>query len=366
MKFAGSDLPAGTKVVVGMSGGVDSSLAAWQLKQAGCDVTGAFMRCWDDDGVCTAGQDAIDAAVAADLIGIELEEVDFIDQYRDRVFASFLSELNAGRTPNPDVWCNEMIKFGAFADYALNNLKSEYLATGHYARIAPHNTALIKAEDESKDQTYFLYRVPSQRLNKLLFPLGGQRKSEVRKLAKQAGFPNADRPESMGICFVGKRPFREFISAYVPERSGYFVSDTGVRLGEHKGAHLFTIGQRRGLGQGGPGEPWFVAAKDIKANTVTVVRGRDHPLLTTNSITLVDCHWFDQAGPSRNWVYTCCHRYRMPPAPCTVTATADDNRVTIDFAGPQWAVATGQAAVVYDGIYCLGGGTISATRSQVK
>ena len=191
-------------------------------------------------------------------------------------------------------------------------------------------------------------------------------KSAVRSQARKAGLPNADRPESMGICFVGKRSFREFVTAYLPPRRGLFVSADGKALGEHAGSHLFTIGQRHGLGLGGAGEPWFVAAKDSKANTVTVVRGRQHPLLQSAGMTLDDCHWFEADGPRRNWVYTCRHRHRMPPAPCTLTVVASGGQVTAGFAEPQWGVAPGQAGVLYDGIYCLGGGTIKTATAVVQ
>ncbi|MBF2735966.1 MAG: tRNA 2-thiouridine(34) synthase MnmA [Betaproteobacteria bacterium AqS2] len=346
-------------VAVGMSGGVDSSVAALLLKRAGHEVTGVFIRSWEDaDGSCPANEDAAAAAAAADRIGVPLEAVDFTADYRERVFESFLAELRRGLTPNPDVWCNAAIKFDAFADHALGPLGAERFATGHYARAEPEGRGLLKAEDEDKDQSYFLFRMPPARLAQVLFPLGGLPKAEVRRLAKEAGLPNAERPESMGICFIGKRRLRDFLADYVELRPGAVLDADGHTIGEHAGALLYTVGQRHGLGLGGPGEPWYVAAKDVAANTVTAVRGRGHPALLTGKARLVDCHWLAEP-PRPEWVYTCRHRHRMEPAPCTVAA-GPDGTATVEFAAPQWAVAPGQAAVVYDGVRCLGGGAIAA------
>lgn len=346
-------------VAVGMSGGVDSAVAALLLKRAGHEVTGVFIRSWEDaDGSCPAGADAAAAAAAADRIGVPLEAVDFTAAYRDRVFAAFLADLRRGLTPNPDVWCNAAIKFDAFAAHALEELGAARFATGHYARVAPDGAGLLKAEDEDKDQSYFLFRMPPARLAQVLFPLGGLPKREVRRLAREAGLPNAARPESMGICFIGKRRLRDFLADYVELVPGPVVDLDGREIGRHAGALLYTVGQRQGLGLGGPGEPWYVAAKDVAANTVTAVRGRGHPALRTARARLAACHWLGEP-PRPGWVYTCRHRHRMEPAPCTV-APGPAGTAAVEFARPQWAVAPGQAAVVYDGVRCLGGGAIAA------
>ena len=350
----------GNRIVVGMSGGVDSSVAALLLKRAGHDVRGLFMRCWEDAGDCPAGEDAAAAAAAAAAVGIELDAVDLVADYRREVFAGFLAELRAGRTPNPDVWCNARIKFSAFAQLAGREHGAERIATGHYARIDPAGPRLLRAEDENKDQTYFLYRLRRPELEQALFPLGGMLKAEVRALARAAGLPTAERRESMGICFIGKRPLRQFLAEHIPERPGAILDERGRRIGEHAGAHLYTIGQRSGLGLGGAGAPWYVAGKDIEANTVTAVRGSRHRLLLCGRVRLIDASWVSGRPPPPNWVYTCRLRHRMEPAPCTLEHAAA-GRATVAFAAGQAAVAAGQALVVYDGINCLGGGTIDET-----
>ena len=348
----------GTRIVVGMSGGVDSSMAALLLARAGHDVRGLFMRCWEDgSGDCPAGPDAAAAAAAAAAIGIELDVVDLVAEYRQQVFSGFLDELRAGRTPNPDVWCNARIKFSAFLQAARSQYGAERIATGHYARIDRQGPRLLKAEDERKDQTYFLYRLGRQQLEQALFPLGGLLKSQVRAAAAEAGLPTAARPESMGICFIGKRPFRQFIAEHIPCRAGAILDEGGRRIGEHEGAHLYTVGQRAGLGLGGAGPPWYVAGKDIAANTIVAVRGADHPLLAAGRVHLIDTSWVSGRPPPARWVYTCRLRHRMEPAPCTIEQVAP-GRATVAFAAVQTAVAPGQALVLYDGISCLGGGTI--------
>ena len=346
-------------VVVGMSGGVDSALSAALLLEQGYQVSGVFIRSWEEDGDCPAGEDAIAAAAVADHLDIELDAIDLVDEYKTKVFAGFLDELNAGRTPNPDIWCNASIKFDAAIKYAFEQVKADYFATGHYARISDNQQLLLKAEDESKDQTYFLYRMPKNLFSKVLFPIGLLTKTEVRKLAKEKNIPNADRSESMGICFIGKRSFKKFISNYIEEKQGDFVTVKGEVVGQHEGAHLFTIGQRHGLGLGGEGEPWYVCDKDIHNNTVTVVRGRDNPELFFSSIEIHDCYWLSDKVQTQ-WVYTGRYRHRMEPQPCTI-AWIKNNVANIEFAKPQWGIATGQACVIYDGITCLGGGTIMAT-----
>ena len=357
----GKEVGVGLKVAVGMSGGVDSSVAALLLKRAGHDVLGVFIRSWEDDGECPAGEDAVAAAAAADAVGVDLEFVDFTKEYRDRVFSSFLDELRAGNTPNPDVWCNAVVKFGAFAEHALDTLGVDRFATGHYARIGSGGQALLKSEDEAKDQTYFLYRVTKDTLSKAIFPVGSLPKREVRDIAGEAGLPNHDRPESMGICFVGKRRLKDFLEPYIPSVPGPIVDDQGAVIGEHAGAHLYTIGQRQGLGLGGPGEPWYVSAKDVSRNEVVAVRGRGHPALLSSGVLLRDCSWVAGSPPKDGWVYTCRLRHGMEPAPCTLKKSGD-SRATVGFAAPQWGVAPGQAAVLYDGLLCLGGGAIDRSR----
>ncbi|MCY4325184.1 MAG: tRNA 2-thiouridine(34) synthase MnmA [Betaproteobacteria bacterium] len=352
----------GESIVVGMSGGVDSSVAALLLKRAGAAVRGLFMRCWEDQsGDCPAGADAVAAAAAADAIGIELDVVDLVGDYRREVFAGFLDELRAGRTPNPDVWCNANIKFASFARIAAARYGATRIATGHYARIDGVRQRLLKAEAEGKDQTYFLYRLDRNQLAQSLFPLGDlPTKAQVRSIAREAGLPTAERRESMGICFIGKRPFREFVSEHIRPQSGAIVDEHGRQIGTHDGVHLYTIGQRGGLGLGGEGPPWYVAGKDCATNTITAVRGRNHRLLYCRRVRLRQTSWVAGRPPPCNWVYTCRFRHRMEPAPCTLEQAGAET-ATVAFADEQAAVAPGQALVVYDGIDCLGGGTIETT-----
>src|SRR4051794_21117091 len=270
------------KVVVGMSGGVDSSVTAWLLKEQGYDVVGLFMKNWEDDDdseYCSTRQDWIDVVSVADLIGIELEAVNFAAEYKDRVFSEFLREYSAGRTPNPDVLCNAEIKFKAFLDHAMR-LSAAKIATGHYART--DGERLLRGKDNTKDQSYFLHRLTQEQLSRVLFPVGELEKSEVRRIALEAGLPNHAKKDSTGICFIGERPFREFLNRYLPKVPGKMVDDKGKTVGEHIGLAFYTIGQRKGIGiggkSGGAGEPWFVARKDMETNTLVVVQGHDHPL----------------------------------------------------------------------------------------
>ena len=281
------------RVVIGMSGGVDSSVAAYLLKQQGYDVVGLFMKNWeddDDDEYCSTRQDLIDAAAAADVIGIELEAVNFSSEYKDRVFAEFLREYSAGRTPNPDVLCNAEIKFKAFLDHALK-LGAERIATGHYARVRENDSGyqLLRGLDRGKDQSYFLHRLNQEQLAHTLFPIGELQKTEVRKIAHDIGLPNAAKRDSTGICFIGERPFREFLNRYLPMTPGPIRAADGAIVGEHVGLAFYTLGQRKGVGIGGvrdsSGEPWFVARKDMGANTLWVVQGHDHPWLLTNRLS---------------------------------------------------------------------------------
>jgi tRNA-specific 2-thiouridylase len=359
------------RIVVGMSGGVDSSVAAWLLKQQGYEVVGLFMKNWDDDdGVdgggeeyCSSRQDWLDAASAADVIGIDIEAVNFAAQYRERVFAEFLREYSAGRTPNPDVLCNAEIKFKAFLDHALA-LGAHRIATGHYARIRATDGGLqlLRALDGTKDQSYFLHRLTQQQLAHTLFPLGELRKTEVRALARRIGLANAAKRDSTGICFIGERPFRAFLGRYLPTRPGPIRSPDGRVLGEHVGLSFYTLGQRKGIGvggmQGSSGEPWFVARKDLASNTLWVVQGHDHPWLYTSVLDAASPAWVGEV-PSAGRRLTAKTRYRQADAACTVRGV-DSRGLQLDFDEPQWAVTPGQSAVLYEGEACLGGAVIEA------
>jgi tRNA-specific 2-thiouridylase len=354
------------RVVVGMSGGVDSSVAALLLKREGYEVVGLFMKNWeddDDDEYCSTRQDLIDAAAAADAIGVELEAVNFAAEYKDRVFAEFLREYSAGRTPNPDVLCNAEIKFRAFLDHAMR-LGAARIATGHYARTrgARGRVELLRGADRDKDQSYFLHRLNQAQLARVLFPVGGLRKPEVRRLALEAGLPNHAKKDSTGICFIGERPFREFLNRYLPKKPGPVVTPDGRRVGEHIGLAFYTIGQRKGIGlggaRGGSGEAWYVAAKDMQANTLTVVQGHDHPLLLRASLEAIDASWIAGEAPAPGSRYGAKTRYRQADAACTLTRLSD-GRISVAFDAPQWAVTPGQSVVLYDGETCLGGAIIA-------
>jgi len=351
------------KVVVGMSGGVDSSVAALLLKRAGHDVVGLFMKNWEDDDndeYCSTREDLIDAAAAADAIGIELEAVNFAAEYKDRVFAEFLREYSAGRTPNPDVLCNAEIKFNAFLDHAMR-LGAEKIATGHYART--DGVRLLRGKDGQKDQSYFLHRLSQPQLSRVLFPVGEMMKSDVRKLALEAGLPNHAKKDSTGICFIGERPFREFLNRYLPDNPGEIRTPEGKLLGRHHGLMFYTLGQRQGLGIGGSrdgdGDPWYVAAKDLQRNRLIVVQGHGHPALLADRLTALDLSWISGSAPHCNWVYTAKTRYRQKDAPCTL-ASASNGHCVIEFAELQWAVTPGQSVVIYESQVCLGGGIIES------
>lgn len=354
------------KVIVGMSGGVDSSVAALLLKRQGHEVVGLFMKNWEDDDTedyCSSRQDLIDATAAADVIGIELEAVNFAAEYRERVFANFLTEYRAGRTPNPDILCNSEIKFKAFLDHALR-LGADKIATGHYAQVREFlgEYQLLKAEDGTKDQSYFLYRLNQQQLAQTLFPLGELYKREVRKIAAEAGLPNHAKKDSTGICFIGERRFREFLARYLPKQPGEIrrLDDDRV-VGRHEGLSYYTLGQREGLGIGGvrdaPEEPWFVAAKDMARNVLHVVQGHDHPALLRDRLTAGQLSWISSRPPRPHWVYAAKTRYRMPDAACDIEILEVD-RCEVAFANPQWAVTPGQSVVLYESRVCLGGGII--------
>ena len=358
-------------VVVGMSGGVDSSVAALLLKQRGWKVIGLFMKNWEDDDAaeyCSTRQDLIDVAAVCDVIGIELEVVNFSAEYKDRVFSEFLREYKAGRTPNPDVLCNAEIKFKAFLDHALE-LGADKIATGHYAQLREFlgESQLLKAEDGNKDQSYFLYRLNQAQLGKTLFPVGHLYKREVRRMAEDAGLPNFAKKDSTGICFIGERPFREFLSRYLPAQAGEIRTLEGDRtLGQHQGLMYHTLGQRKGLGIGGvkgnadelgDHEAWYVAAKDMENNRLYVVQGHQHPALLKDRLSAADLSWVNGRRPHTHWVYTAKTRYRQPDAPCELESV-DAGACQIAFAEPQWAVTPGQSVVLYESRVCLGGGVI--------
>jgi tRNA-uridine 2-sulfurtransferase len=349
------------KVVVGMSGGVDSSVAALLLKRAGYDVVGLFMKNWeddDDDAYCSTREDLVDAAAAADVIGIELEAVNFAAEYRERVFASFLAEYAAGRTPNPDVLCNAEIKFKAFLDHAIR-LGAARIATGHYAQLRPAagKVQLLRGADAAKDQSYFLHRLNQAQLSRVLFPVGQLQKSEVRRIAREAGLPNHAKKDSTGICFIGERPFREFLRRYLPRTPGPMVTPEGARVGEHIGLAFYTIGQRKGIGLGGAGEPWYVAEKRMATNELVVVQGNDHPLLLRSSLQGLDASWVLEAPAARS-AHAAKTRYRQSDSACTLARVAS-GEIAVEFSQPQRAVTPGQSVVLYDGEVCLGGAVIA-------
>ncbi|MBL0144061.1 MAG: tRNA 2-thiouridine(34) synthase MnmA [Betaproteobacteria bacterium] len=354
------------KIVVGLSGGVDSAVAALLLKRQGHEVVGLFMKNWeddDDDEHCSTREDLIDAVSVADKVGIEVEAVNFAAEYRERVFASFLAEYRAGRTPNPDVLCNAEIKFRAFLDHAVA-MGAERIATGHYARVeeVDGRFRLLKGADPAKDQSYFLHRLTQAQLSRAVFPVGQLLKTEVRRIAREAELPNHAKKDSTGICFIGERPFREFLSRYLPREPGPIVSAAGESVGEHQGLMYYTLGQRQGLGiggrQGGDGAAWYVAGKDLTSNTLVVVQGRDDPLLFSARLRAQDASWVEGTPPREGGTLGAKTRYRQADAPCTLVV-GGENDFTLEFAEPQWAVTPGQSAVLYRGEECLGGGVIA-------
>ena len=415
-----------TRVVVGLSGGVDSAVSAYLLKKQGHEVVGIFMKNWEDDDdseYCSSNIDFVDAAAVADVIGIELEHVNFASEYKDRVFAEFLREYQGGRTPNPDILCNAEIKFKAFLDHAMR-VGAEKIATGHYARVrrvpadpgmpggpndeshagardgarvrrvpadpgmpgGPNDEShagardgarvrqsgerfqLLKGLDPSKDQSYFLHRLNQAQLSKTLFPVGELHKTEVRRIAAEIGLPNARKKDSTGICFIGERPFREFLNRYLANRPGPIKDDRGRTIGEHVGLSFYTLGQRKGIGIGGLKEkgaprgggdhdPWFVARKDMASNTLYVVQGHDHPWLLSRSLRADEASWVAGHAPPAG-ALAAKARYRQADATCVLDG-AGDEEFRLDFAAAQWAVTPGQSAVLYDGEVCLGGGVIA-------
>ncbi len=348
-----------------MSGGVDSAVAALLLRRAGHDVHGLYMSNWDDeDSYCTGAQDFQDARDVAGELGIPLHRVSFAEEYRARVFDYFLTEYRAGRTPNPDVLCNREIKFGICLDYA-TRLGARRFATGHYARLrqGEHGPELLKARDPEKDQSYFLHSVAREHFARVLFPLGELTKSEVRAIAREAGLPVFDKPDSTGICFIGERPFREFLARYIPTCPGDIVTDTGDVVGRHRGLAFYTLGQRGGLeigGRAGHGElAWYVAAKDLERNQLVAVQGHDHPLLVSRALATGPCNWLVQPK-APEFESAIKVRYRQTDQHCHASVDAA-GALRVRFSEPQRAVTPGQFAVLYDGERCLGGGIIEHT-----
>ncbi|MHB8535965.1 MAG: tRNA 2-thiouridine(34) synthase MnmA [Sulfuricaulis sp.] len=347
------------KIVVGISGGVDSAVAALLLQRAGHEVSGLFMKNWEEDdtaGRCSAEEDLKMAQAVCKHLGIPLRTVNFSTEYWERVFSYFLSEYRAGRTPNPDVLCNKEIKFRAFLEHALT-LGADRIATGHYARVDRHagRHRLLRAEDANKDQSYFLYLLGQEALARTLFPLGELTKTEVRRIARETGLPNHDRQDSTGICFIGERDFKSFLARYLPAHTGEMRTLAGVRKGGHDGVAYYTIGQRQGLGIGGEGEPWYVVGKDIATNILYVEQGEHHPALYSEALIAGQLHWIgnEPSLPCKSLAKT---RYRQPDQACTLAR--HENGLRITFNTRQRAITPGQSVVFYDAEECLGGGII--------
>lgn len=357
--------PKNTRVIVGMSGGVDSSVAAALLLEQGYQVEGLFMKNWEeDDGTeyCTAREDLLDAMQVAGVLDIELHTANFAAEYWDRVFEHFLAEYRAGRTPNPDILCNKEIKFQAFLDHALT-LGADAIATGHYARV-DHSTVparLMRAHDTNKDQTYFLHAVGGDKFSRTLFPLGNLPKSTVREIAEAHGFANSRKKDSTGICFIGERRFKDFLERYLPAQPGAIETPEGRVIGEHSGLMFYTYGQRQGLGIGGTAgadeQPWYVADKDLQRNVLVAVQGHDHPLLLSSGLIAAAPDWVAGSAPQLPARLTAKTRYRQPDQDCEVS-WHDDGRLQVTFNQPQRAVTPGQSLVLYDGDVCLGGAII--------
>jgi tRNA-uridine 2-sulfurtransferase len=353
--------PKDIRVVVGMSGGVDSSVAALLLKQQGYDVIGIFMKNWDDtdeNGVCTATEDYNDVIRVCNQIGIPYYAVNFEKQYWDKVFTYFLDEYRAGRTPNPDVMCNKEIKFKAFLEHAMN-LGADYLATGHYARVEYRDGEykMLRGLDDNKDQTYFLNQLSQEQISKVMFPIGNLEKSKVREIAKEAGLATATKKDSTGICFIGERNFKEFLGQYLPAQPGNMETFDGEVKGRHEGLMYHTIGQRHGLGIGGSGEPWFAIGKDLKRNVLYVGQGFHNEKLYSDRIIAANVSWVSDREKPVEFECTAKFRYRQEDHKVKVVLL-DGDRVEVIFAEPIRAVTPGQAAVFYNGDECLGGATI--------
>jgi tRNA-specific 2-thiouridylase len=354
------------RVIVGMSGGVDSSVAALLLQQQGYEVQGLFMKNWEEDdeaGYCAAEEDLRDAQAVCDRLGITLHTVNFSHEYWDRVFEYFLSEYRAGRTPNPDIICNREIKFRAFLDHALD-LGADLIATGHYARAgrdAQGSPLLLRGLDSNKDQSYFLCMLQARHLERVLFPVGELEKPRVRQMAEAAGLITHNKKDSTGICFIGERKFSDFLKRFLPAQPGQIVTDAGETIGEHQGLMYYTLGQRQGLGiggrQGASEEPWYVVAKDLAQNQLIVGQGHDHPLLFHGSLIASQLNWISHEPPKEPLRCTAKIRYRQPDQTCILHQVAGD-RWQLDFDDPQRAITPGQAVVFYQDEVCLGGAII--------
>lgn len=358
-------------VVLGMSGGVDSSVAAIKLLDAGFRVTALFMKNWEEDdenGQCRAVEDLADASAVCDRLGITLKTVNFSTEYWDLVFENFLEEYQAGRTPNPDILCNQHIKFKAFLDFALD-LAADYIATGHYARIARDESGcrLLKGLDSNKDQSYFLYTLGQQQLARSLFPLGEMEKPQVRALAREYGFENAAKKDSTGICFIGERKFQAFLSRFLPAQPGEIRTPYDQLIGRHNGLMYYTLGQRQGLGIGGvkgaSDDAWYVLAKDLENNVLIVGQGRDHPFLYHNLLTLKKVNWVAGAAPGKSFRCRAKIRYRQADQDCLAQVDAS-GEARVQFDRPQRAITPGQSLVFYQGDTCLGGGVIDRFFNQ--
>ncbi|MDH0354987.1 tRNA 2-thiouridine(34) synthase MnmA [Morganella sp. GD04133] len=356
------------KVIVGMSGGVDSSVSAYLLQQQGYQVTGLFMKNWEEDDdteYCSAAADLADAQAVCDKLGIELLTINFAAEYWDNVFEHFLEEYKAGRTPNPDILCNKEIKFKAFLEYAAEDLGADYIATGHYVRRRDINgtTQLLRGLDSNKDQSYFLYTLSHDQVAQSLFPVGELEKPEVRRIAEQLGLITAKKKDSTGICFIGERKFRDFLARYLPAKPGPIMTVDGQEIGQHDGLMYHTLGQRKGLKIGGTregsDEPWYVVDKDVENNILIVAQGHEHPRLMSAGLIAQQLDWVSReplTQPLRCVVKT---RYRQEDISCTVTPLGDD-KISVRFDNPVAAVTPGQSAVFYQDEVCLGGGVIEA------
>lgn len=358
------------KVIVGMSGGVDSSVSAYLLQQQGYQVEGLFMKNWEEDDneeYCTAAEDLADAQAVCDKLGIYLHTINFAAEYWDNVFEYFLAEYKAGRTPNPDILCNKEIKFKAFLEFADEVLDADYIAMGHYVRRTfveeGEKPQMLRGKDNNKDQSYFLYTLSHEQVARSLFPVGELEKPEVRRIAEEQGLITAKKKDSTGICFIGERKFTDFLSRYLPAQPGKIETPEGKVIGEHQGLMYHTLGQRKGLhiggqkGGGGNEDPWYVAEKDLKRNVLIAVQGADHPLLKSYGLMASQLHWVGRTPVKEAFRCSVKTRYRQTDIPCTVIPV-DDNNIKVMFDDPQVAVTPGQSAVFYQGDVCLGGGII--------
>lgn len=352
-------------IIIGMSGGVDSSVTALHLLKQGYQVSGLFMKNWEeDDGteLCTAIEDLADAQMVCNKLKIPLKTVNFSAEYWDEVFEIFLSEFAKGRTPNPDILCNKHIKFKAFLDYSID-LGADYIATGHYARVMEENGEffLLKGLDPNKEQSYFLYTLGQKQLSRTLFPIGHLHKHEIRDMATKAGFANHDKKDSTGICFIGERKFTEFLQNYLPTQPGDIRTSQGMLIGQHQGLMYYTLGQRQGLGIGGvkgaPDEPWYVLDKNLENNTLLVGQGHNHPLMMHNTLEATQLDWVNDKPLRNTLVCSAKTRYRQNDQDCCVEPLAND-RCRVAFTRAQRAITPGQSVVFYSGEVCLGGGII--------